>query len=930
MGPLSVLTRAGSKAYTTTVVDPASLAPLSPTALNPADYADPKLGGTLAEVGTGAGEYTYKFPVGGSYQGVGAGRYLNQNVAQLTNPVAVDPKSTDTYVVWIEAARQMNTTWTDDASQFKAVNVAQYFVPAGGTPVKRELVTADACNACHRGFRPEGTVSSAFHGGTRVDGTYCVVCHNPDHGGTTTVSDNTTSAAASSIFIHRIHVSEELYRDTTSTALARGYQGSTSCTATKPCVCTPANPCVPDSFHGINDVKYPQNIGKCDTCHGKAAQGAQAKAQPSRAACGSCHSYVVFDPNATAGLLLCTDPAWVFGSGPCVHGQGASVVNTGDDTACKGCHVDGGSGFIGDKHVPVAYPDPANIFLSQTSGTATAGYMAASATPTTCTTTSPCVCSTTAPCYDLTSFKTVTKNATTGNLFLGGTVCGTGHKPSVYSPCTTCSASTPCLGSGNANTNAAFLAAAGTVPAGAAKFTYVVQSVSRNKSKQPVIVFKLQKDGVDAPFDNCANLATPVGSGPEIYNGFVGGPSVYFAWSIPQDGIAKPADFNMSASAYLKSVCNVASTNYGITYDAASGFYTVTLVGTTVTDNAVMLTGGVGYTYSLTSTPPLTQVNVPGFPAYDPTTKQGGLIVASPDVWMVATGYTGRRVIVDTAKCNACHAQLGAAPTFHVGQRNNAPTCSFCHKPNQTSGGWSANAKDFLHALHAAPVRTNAFTWHAAAPGQDFSGVTFPGRVADCEACHVPGGYDFSIFGSAVPNMLPSTVGVGNYNQDDTTVNFTFSPWTKSLSTVNDANLSLTNPQFGFAYATSAVTVTVNDGTVTSNGAFTQGTPAKACSDTVTFPTGCTCNVATPCTYNVPGKGSCSPTAPCDADPQTLVVSPITAACMACHDDPASLSHMKQNGATIYDTRANWANNPEQCIICHGPTSVAPIADVHR
>jgi OmcA/MtrC family decaheme c-type cytochrome len=915
MLPYSVLTKTGTATYAPGATPPdISAATLNPTAVAPANPAIPATTGVLVENGTGAGDYTYKFATGGYADAPGTGSNASKTVRTFANAVNVDPKATDTYVVWIEAARQMNTTWTDDASQFKAVNVAQYFVPAGGTPVKRELVTADACNACHRGFRPEGTVSSAFHGGTRVNGTYCAVCHNVDRVSTKTVSDNTTPAAASSIFIHRIHASEELYRDTASTALTRGYQGSTSCTAAKPCTCTVANPCIPDSFHGINDVKYPQNIGKCDTCHGKAAQGAQAKAQPSRAACGSCHSYAVFDPNATAGLLLCTDPAWVFGSGPCVHGQGASVVNTGDDTACKGCHAEGGSGFIGDRHQPLAFPTAGNIWQLQTSGTATAGYIAPSATMQDCSVTA-CTCSAAAPCFDPNTQKGVTANQATGKLYVGVTACGTGHQPYTTAPippCTTCSATTPCLGSGNNNTNAAFVAAAGVVPPGISKFTYVVQSVSRNSSKQPVIVFKLQKDGVDAPFDNCANLTPPVGTGPEIYNGYVGAPSVYFVWAMPQDGVLKPADFNMSANAYLKSVCNVASANYSITYDAPSGFYTVTLKNQTVADNAVMLTGGIGYTYGLTSTPPLVQIDIPAatkavmpyFTAYDPVTKQGGLSVASPDVWKVGTGYTGRRVLVDNAKCNACHGQLGVAPTFHAGQRNDGPTCAWCHKPNQTSGGWSANAKDFIHALHAAPVRTNAFNWHASAPGQNYGDVTFPGRVSDCEACHVPGGYDFSVFGSAAPNMLPSTVGTGKYNNDDNTVNFTYSPFILAAGISNDASYAA-DVGYGSGWATSG---TVNYGQ--------QYVYASGSTTTVA------CTVSAPCT--------CTVSAPCDANPTTLVVSPVTAACAACHDDPAALSHMKQNGATFYGTRAQFAANAEQCLICHGPTSVAPIADVHR
>ncbi len=58
-----------------------------------------------------------------------------------------------------------------------------------------------------------------------------------------------------------------------------------------------------------------------------------------------------------------------------------------------------------------------------------------------------------------------------------------------------------------------------------------------------------------------------------------------------------------------------------------------------------MLTGGVGYTYSLSSAPPLVQTNVvvPGYPYNTDGKKQGGLSVPAPNVWKVATGFTGRR-----------------------------------------------------------------------------------------------------------------------------------------------------------------------------------------------------------------------------------------------------------------------------------------------
>jgi cytochrome c553 len=60
------------------------------------------------------------------------------------------------------------------------------------------------------------------------------------------------------------------------------------------------------------------------------------------------------------------------------------------------------------------------------------------------------------------------------------------------------------------------------------------------------------------------------------------------------------------------------------------------------------------------------------------------------------------------------------------------------------------------------------------------------------------------------------------------------------------------------------------------------------------------------------------------------VVSPITAACVACHDSSAAKGHMVTNGGSFYDTRANAKGKAEACLVCHGPTSEWPIATMHQ
>ena len=116
--------------------------------------------------------------------------------------------------------------------------------------------------------------------------------------------------------------------------------------------------------------------------------------------------------------------------------------------------------------------------------------------------------------------------------------------------------------------------------------------------------------------------------------------------------------------------------------------------------------------------------------------KAGGLIVIAPNKQVVATagcqgtdygctssgGFVARRAIVEDSRCNACHQELGTftEDAFHAGQRNDGTTCSWCHNPNRTSSGWSANAKDIIHDIHGARKRVVDFTWHAteAGPGQ--------------------------------------------------------------------------------------------------------------------------------------------------------------------------------------------------------------------
>jgi hypothetical protein len=85
---------------------------------------------------------------------------------------------------------------------------------------------------------------------------------------------------------------------------------------------------------------------------------------------------------------------------------------------------------------------------------------------------------------------------------------------------------------------------------------------------------------------------------------------------------------------------------------------------------------------------------------------------------------------------------------------------------------------------------------------------------------------------------------------------------------------------------------------------------------------------ATACSTTAPCV--CSLAVPCVAAATTLVKSPIAAACSSCHDSPTAISHMQMMGGSFYETRAAAQTKAEQCLMCHGPGTVASIAMVHQ
>ncbi|MFM2119936.1 MAG: hypothetical protein RL722_1404 [Pseudomonadota bacterium] len=804
--------------------------------------------GTLVDNGNGTYSYTFFRDVTQAKAAVAAmaASAAPNNVADLGD-LSYDASLVHRLTIQFSGNAPGTGTNTADAKQvvagvpmLKPKDIIYDFIPATGkavtaTDTSREVVAVSKCNECHRqlgGIPGDSSESSgaAFHGGSRNETRYCVVCHTdqrkygrteaPINAATNTFTVVAPATATATYrvdgrsvgdlpnLIHKTHMGKLLAK--------KDY-----------------------NFGGVlfNEVLYPQDMRNCTKCHdgsdtstAKTAQGNNWKDVPSRLACGACHDGINFATGKGVTLadaakgLTSTD---ILGTG---RAHPATADLTADDSKCALCH---NAASIDVAHLPVTPPNKDNALLA------------------------------------------------------GGT---------------------------NNNTNAAWIASnTSRLPAGAIKVSYEIQTVDTvvdavdATKKHPRMVFRMLQNGVVKPLNDFATTSANAKTGTkEIWDNFMGAPSVYFVYALPQDGVTAPADFNASSSAYLRNLWNgtvaTAASAGTLTGPDGSGWYTATITGTVIPDEAVMLTGGLGYSYGVKATMPLTQTNLDEYPVTPSTATgltagmpnaTGGLIVIAPNVAKVGTGYTGRRPIVEDARCNNCHQELGTftEDAFHAGQRNDGTSCSWCHTPNRTSSGWSADSTSFVHAIHGGAKRKTPFNWHAGAAGEDFSAVKYPGILAQCETCHLPGTYDFSATASADAVGLDLRTG--------------------AVDPAKDKRLHRT----------------VATGTLASSSA-TAFTFSPYITQDVNYGAGFSVTTATGATTAAAGT--------------TLVISPTTTVCFACHDAETAASvggsglppkkHMTDNGGSIYAPRSTALGTTEQCLICHGPgpDRLANIKDMHN
>lgn len=218
----------------------------------------------------------------------------------FTNTLPANFDKSATHVIGAQATR--------NAREFVA-NANFWFVPGGGTPTKREVVTTEACNVCHDRI--------SAHGGQRYDVTVCAVCHTDQ-----TKDPETGNPVDLKVMVHKLHNGAALQ----TVALGK-----------KPYYIVGFGQNAVDFSGSV----WPQDIRNCTTCH-KGAQGDNWKTAPSRAACGSCHDGI----------------DWETGKSTVPGGKDHAGGPQKDDKSCKGCHQpDSGNEF--DASVVGAHTIPA-------------------------------------------------------------------------------------------------------------------------------------------------------------------------------------------------------------------------------------------------------------------------------------------------------------------------------------------------------------------------------------------------------------------------------------------------------------------------------------------------------------------------------------------------------------------------------------------
>ena len=455
-----------------------------------------------------------------------------------------------------------------------------------------------------------------------------------------------------------------------------------------------------------------------------------------------------------------------------------------------------------------------------------------------------------------------------------------------------------------------------SVPAGATNFTYDISSVTVGTGadlNKPIVKFRIM--AVTPP----ATTATPITfvkstgtGGVNPLAGFTGAPSFLVAYAKTQDGITAPADFNnlgngvlgaQPVSVSIAKLCDTSVTatatvgsQGSMTGPDASGYYTATLTGPTT------------------------------------TIMESTYIYQIPDKSVKATAATSTTpgtVVVDTNSTtyNAAKAPAVGSIALPAMPANPALFPAGANLRTVALQGYFTQVTPAL-ARHATMVMKAVGETSATVRGEARRLVV---DSAKCAQCHEyfeghGGNRNYNMDGCTVchnPNLSSSGTIINDPTAPEATQNM------KDMIHSIHAGMAngTTRPGRTNAYKHTRSKSGINSYYDWSDVIYpTMTFRCETCHKPGTYaavPAGALPTVdVTPATTSVFAARTTLPNA------TDIVISPYSAACVACHDDSAAKAHMTANGG-FYGARSGFTAGTEQCAICHGAGRSADAAEVH-
>ncbi len=884
-----------------------------------------------------------------------------QAISAITTPVAVTYSASATHRVGMELRNL-----TDSNGDPLGADATFDFVPAGGTATSYEVVDTSTCNGCHNKL--------AAHGEARFSVKYCVVCHNPDNsdpnGG-----DVYEMAAGNPldfpIMVHRIHSGGLLpsYIDGQLPYTIWGFGDAPAIfTGSLPVMTIGRSASASSTNTKSGDALYMRTTAgtgialffpDCVKCHvegtGAPAQAANWKNTPSQQVCTSCHNNVYFGAAPPPNPLVTNG----FGGKMVAHAGGQYA----DNSNCSGCHasaivydaVNNPTGAPIDK----AHDYPVKIRNESDRWT-----------------------------YNLTAVK---YNSATGQLDVtyridDGATVGVDYRSMAEFQQQNGG------GSGGINIKVAWPA-------------WEYANDGQNDPAQFAAAFT---NDPGCPLNPAAGTSCALSPGQAA-------PASAMSQSVvdvfPTNGGAKTYTNAPSPDgACPGSTCTFTKTLWLPKTQVNAYGETIPVPATNVNSLAVFLDGhpvgliqvgfgNNGVTPAASTAHGVAEPRYRSVPAkstltyWEISTNSGALTAATAlDPTSASNAGKVRRAAVDTVKCQNCHTTL----TLHGANRSDdTQVCVACHNPNNTdmqqralvssstAGGDGMREQwisfgPMIHGIHAggklSPNTNNHTTYSGfrekgiivAGNGgsiNDFTGTAFPGRLDNCQNCHLEGTYELPLSSDLNPTTWQTVPAAVNGWEAQ---RHTFA--TTQVTNNGGLQISLSGATaVTWAYITGgSIPITFfPSGDAILPGNLTAGNTYYACSPAVdgsgnnTFivHTNNTCsaavafaNVGNKKTQTGSGYFSVLPLNSTNAATQ-YNMSPTAAACTGCHDEGLTKAHAISTGLAVLDKDytvtpatattmldstynasqlAGYGAGLEVCPVCHGAGGIVDVEKVHK